>query len=153
WNVIAGDPNSNRIVLGVQTQGNDTWLNVWSGSAWGTSTLGITNGVQNQNDLNIAVTFESKSGDALAVYENNENTNTTELQYRTFSGGVWSAGTNFGAFNNQSTRAITLSANPYSDQVQLMVNDNAKDLRSDLWDGTSFAAPIQLDTNTNFTDG
>src|SRR5262249_29502833 len=105
--------------------------------------------------------FESKSGDALAVYQNNESTNTTELQYRTFSGtGPWSAGTNFGNFGNKVSRSITLSSNPYSDQVMLMVNDDAKDLRSDLWDGTTFAPgapispqPIQLETNTNTQSG
>src|SRR4029453_16821831 len=49
------------------------------------------------------VAFESKSGDALAVYENNENTNATELQFRTFTAGAWSAGTNFGSFGNHET--------------------------------------------------
>src|SRR5262249_13250891 len=122
-------------------------------TVWGTPQLGISGTVANDNNLNIAVAFESKSGDALAVYENNENTNTTELQYRTFTAGAWSAGTNFGNYNNQTTRSITLSSNPYSDQIQLMVNDMAKDLRSDLWDGSSFAAPIQLETNTNTTAG
>src|SRR5262249_21605571 len=106
------------------------------------------NGVTNQNNLNIAVAFESKSGDALAVYENNESTNTTEMQFKTFTAGAWSAGTNFGSFGNHETEAITLNSNPYSDQIQLMVNDDAKILRSDLWSGTSFAAPIQLESNT-----
>src|SRR5262249_38291353 len=61
---------------------------------------------------------------------------------------------------NKATRAITLSSNPYSDQVMLMVNDDAKDLRSDLWDGSTFAPgapitpqPVQLETNTNTQDG
>jgi hypothetical protein len=60
--------------------------------------------VTNQNNQNIAVAFESKSGDALAVYENNASTNLTELQYRTFTAGAWSAGTNFyGPFVNPTT--------------------------------------------------
>src|SRR5262249_43789908 len=133
FTVVAADPNSNRIVLGVQSNGKDTWMNVWSGTAWGTSTLGVQDGVQQGNNLNIAVAFESKSGDALAVYNNNENTNTTELQFKTFSGGVWSAGTNFGSFANKATRAITLDSHPFSDQVMLMVNDDAQILRADLW--------------------
>src|SRR5262249_31332148 len=106
WTVLASDPNSNRIVLGVESNGKDAWMDVWSGTAWGTPQLGISGTVSNNNNLNIAVAFESKSGDALAVYENNENTNTTELQYRTFSAGAWSAGTNFGNYNNQTTRSI-----------------------------------------------
>ena len=85
--------------------------------------------------------------------ENDESTNTTEMQYRTFTAGAWSAGTNFGSFANKDTRAITLSSNPYSDQIQLLVNDDDKILRSDLWTGSSFAAPIQLESNTGTTDG
>src|SRR6185436_10172616 len=102
---------------------------------------------------NVAVAFESTSGDALAVYENNANTNTTELQFRTFTSGAWSAGTNFGSFGNHETEAITLNSNPFSDQIQLLVNDDAKILRSDLWSGSSFATPIQLESNTNTTAG
>jgi uncharacterized repeat protein (TIGR01451 family) len=151
WTAVAADPNSNRIVLGVESNGNDTWMNVWDGTAWGTSTLGISNGVTNQNNLNIAVAFESMSGDALAVYQN--DLAATELQYKTWNSGTWSAGTNFGALSNQSSRAITLTSNPYSDQIQLLVNDNGKILRSDLWSGTSFAPLIQLETNTNTTNG
>src|SRR5262249_25993916 len=153
WTVVAADPNSNRIVLGVESNGRDAWMDVWSGSAWGPATLGITDGVTNQNGQNIAVAFESKYGDALAVYENNESTNTTELQFRTFTGGAWSAGTNFGSFGNHETESITLSSNPYSDQMQLLVNDDLKILRSDLWTGSSFAAPIQLESNTGNTVG
>ena len=68
WTVVAGDPNSNRIVLGVESNGKDAWMNVWSGSAWGTSTLGIRMRWTRTDNLNIAVAFESKSGDALVVY-------------------------------------------------------------------------------------
>ncbi|HEX3152354.1 MAG TPA: hypothetical protein VHR66_30050 [Gemmataceae bacterium] len=154
WTVVAGDPNSNRIVLGVESNGKDAWINVWNGTAWGTSTLGVQDGVDNNNNLEIAVAFESKSGDALAVYQNNENTNTTELQFRTFTAGAWSAGTNFGnSFNNKVSRAITLNSNPYSDQIMLMVNDDIKDLRADLWTGSAFAPFTQLEANTNSQNG
>ena len=153
WTVVAGDPNSNRIVLGVESNGKDAWMNVWSGTAWGTSQLGIQDGVDQNNNLNIAVAFESKSGEALAVYENDELA-ATEMQYRTWNSSTgWSAGTNFGSFANKDTRAITLSPNPYSDQFQLLVNDDDKILRSALWTGSSFAAPIQLESNTGTTAG
>lgn len=152
WTVLASDPNSNRIVLGVESNGKDAWMNVWNGSAWGTAQLGIQDGVNDNNNLGIAVAFESQSGEALAIYQ--RDLNATELQYRTWSSGSgWSAGTDFGAFGNHETRAITLSSNPYSDQIQLMVNDDDKDLRSALWSGSAFAAPILLESDTNTTTG
>src|SRR5262249_49737952 len=111
--------------------------------------------VDKVDNLNISVAFESKSGEALAVYGNNAAGNLTEMQYKTWNPTTgWSAtGTNFGNLANKSTRAITLSSNPFSDQIQLMVNDDGKILRSDLWDGSAFGTFIQLETNTNTQDG
>src|SRR5437762_9124317 len=66
-----------RSVLGVESNGNDAWMDVWSGTAWGTPQLGIANGVTDTNNLEIAVAFESRSGDALAV---RSEEHTSELQ-------------------------------------------------------------------------
>jgi len=153
WTVMASDPASNRIVLGVETNGKDAWMSVWNGTAWTTATLGITDKVADNNNLNIAVAFESKSGEAIAVYQN--DLASTELQYRTWSqAGGWSAGTDFGAFNNKASVGIGLTPNPYSDQIMLVANDGAKILRSNLWGGSAFAASFtQLEANTNATTG
>src|SRR5262249_29004585 len=51
----------------------------------------------------------------------------------------------------KTTRSITLNSNPYSDQIMLMVNDDAKYLRADLWSGTAFATPTQLQPYTGST--
>ena len=153
WTVMASDPASNRIVLGVETNGQDAWMSVWDGSAWTSTALGVANNVNNNGNLNIAVAFESKSGEALAVYQN--DLSATELQYRTWSQAAgWSAGTDFGAFNSKSSVGIGLTANPYSDQIMLVANDGAKILRSNLWGGSAFAASFtQLESNTNSTTG
>jgi uncharacterized repeat protein (TIGR01451 family) len=156
WTAVAADPNSNSIVLGVQTAGKpgSAWMDVWSGTAWGTATLGTTNGVANPNNQNITVAYEDKSGIPLVVYETaaGSGATQTQLQYRTFSGGVWSAAASF--FTDTKTpRAITLTSNPYSDQVMLMVNDDGQVLQADLWSGTSFATPTQLQPYTGSTSG
>ena len=107
-----------------------------------------------EDNLKIAVAFESKSGDALVVYrERREHQHDRDAVPDLYRRHGWSAGTNFGSFANKDTRAITLSSNPYSDQIQLLVNDDDKILRSDLWTGSSFAAPIQLESNTGTTAG
>ena len=70
WTVLDADPNSDRIVAGVQSTGTDGWVSVWNGSSWDTpelltpSTLVLDNSVA----PNLAVGFESSSGQALAVY-------------------------------------------------------------------------------------
>src|SRR5262249_12228627 len=127
--------------------------------SWGTSQLGVLNTADQPDNLNIAVAFESKSGEALVVYQNDQAA--TEMQYKTWSPTTgWSVGTNFGSINNQDTKSISLPSNPFSAQIQLMFNDNAKILRSDLWDGNTFAPgppitpqPIQLETRIGTTDG
>jgi hypothetical protein len=134
WTVVAGDPNSNRIVLGVETNGDDAWMNVWSVSAWGTSTLGVQDGVDNNNNLEIAVAFESTSGDALAVYENNA-TPTSPVQYKTFTAGAWSAGQTLCVRQprqQQTSRLDHAQFQPVLRPSMVMVNDDEKFL-SNLW--------------------
>jgi hypothetical protein len=130
---------TNNIVLGVTTNNHAAWMAVWNGTSWGTPIVGTTNGVSQNNNQNIAVAFESSTGEALAVYQN--NLAATELQYNTWnpSTGTWSAATPFFPDAGKTPAAITLTSNPYSDQIMMMVNDSNKNVYSDLWSGTAFA--------------
>ena len=70
WTTLAADPNSNHIVLGVQTQQPSAWVDFWNGSAWGTATLGTASMAMAQspnNNLAVSVAFDNKSGNALVV--------------------------------------------------------------------------------------
>jgi hypothetical protein len=166
WTVLASDPGThtraatNNIVLGVQTNQHAAWMAVWNGTSWGTPIVGTTNGVSNQNNQNIAVAFESSSGQALAVYQN--NLAATELQFNTFdpTTGTWSAATPFFPDAGRTPDAITLTSNPYSDQIMMMVSDSNKNVEADLWTGTAFAAPNLMTrpgtttaVNTGVTNG
>jgi uncharacterized repeat protein (TIGR01451 family) len=106
------------------------------------------------NNLAVSVAFDDKSGNALVVYQNTAGSGSTQtqLQYQTFNGTAWAAPVSFYT-DTQPAVTTTLTSNPYSDQVMLMVNDHNMILKADLWSGTSFATPIQLETNTNFNQG
>ncbi len=99
WTAIAADPNSNNIVLGVQTNGKAAWMDIWNGIAWGPQSPGTPNGVANQDNQNIAVAFDDKSGNALAVYETQAGSgaSTTQLQYQIYTKATnsWSTATPF----------------------------------------------------------
>jgi hypothetical protein len=90
FTVLASDPGNatraatNNIVLGVQTSNHAAWMAIWNGTAWVSSTVGTTTGVSKQNNQNIAVAFESSSGQALAVYQNDVAGNATELQFNSW---------------------------------------------------------------------
>jgi hypothetical protein len=157
WTTLAADPNSNHIVLGVQTMHPSAWVDFWNGSAWGTATLGTATMAMAQspnNNLAVSVAFDDKSGNALFVYQNavGAGATQTQLQYQTFNGTAWSAPVSFDT-SSQPVITTTLNSNPYSDQIMLMVNDHNKVLTADLWTGTSFNSPIQLEANTNFNQG
>jgi uncharacterized repeat protein (TIGR01451 family) len=106
------------------------------------------------NNLAVSVAFDDKSGNALFVYQNSAGSGATQtqLQYQTFNGTAWAAPVSFYT-DTQPVVTTTLNSNPYSDQVMLMVNDHNMVLKADLWSGTSFATPIQLEANTHFNQG
>ena len=151
WIRLASDPQSNRIVLGVLTNGGtaaDIWLNVWDGSSWGTSILAETTATGSIFP-NVAVAFESQSGQALAVYgQNGQNV----VRYRTWSSaGGWSGeqtdGPNIGAVSN----TMTLDSDPLSDGIMLSVQDFTSNLNYVWWNGLSWLTPTELETNTQET--
>jgi len=83
---------------------------------------------------NVAVAFESTTGQALAAY--GSGTDTT-VHYRTWNGS-WSAdqtGPALGGIPN----SMTLDADPGSDKVMLSVQDASSDLSYVLWNGSSWS--------------
>ncbi len=147
WTVLASDPTSDRIAIAVVADGNETWLNVWDGSSWGTG-LTATNNASTIAARSVSVAFEATSGEALAVYaESGQNT----VSFRTWtSGGGWSAeqtGPNLGAVPN----SMTLSVDPDNNRLMLAVQDANNDLKCIQWDGSAWGTVHTLDTNTGET--
>ena len=91
WTTLGSDPNSNRIVMGVTTSGSDPWLSVWNGSSWDASVLASAlNSTPTTTAPNIAVAFESSSGQAMAVSGASDN----KMIYKTWTSGTgWSGAT------------------------------------------------------------
>ena len=121
WLVTATDYTTDRIALGDHEQGGEVWLNVWDGSAWERrcwprpAPLALIY-------PNLAVAFESSTGQALAVYG---ESGSSIVRYRTWdAAGGWSAeqsGPNIGAVPN----SMTLDSGPTSDSIMLSVQDAA----------------------------
>ncbi len=71
WLSSANDPNSDRIVLGVTTTGNEAWAAVWNGTGWeDAQTLldGSSATTTGSISPNLAVAFEHATGEALVTY-------------------------------------------------------------------------------------
>ena len=144
WVSIAADPNSDRIVVGVVTNGGKTWLNIWDGSAWvdpvlaaGTSLISTA--------LNVGVAFETMSGQALAAYGVSAS---TVAAYRTWSSAEGWSDEQSGPDIVGSPNVIVLSSSPNSDRIMLSTNDSNSDAKYTVWDGDAWGTPFTASTNT-----
>ncbi len=146
WVTSASDPGSDRIVLGVQTSDPGGWVNVWDGDGWGVSQL-VATSLDATTAPNLAVAFESFTGDALVVYG---KAGEHEFYYRTWGGSSWS-GEQTGENLGQDTNSMVLTSDPSSDRVMLSIQDDGSDFSNVLWDGESWVGEIEHSNNTNET--
>ncbi|MGB5297122.1 MAG: hypothetical protein WBN48_00155, partial [Thiogranum sp.] len=144
WLVTATDYSSDRIALATMTSAGEIWLSVWDGAAWDTPVLAET-GSTGTVYPNLAVAFESSTGEALATYGQSGQ---SDFRYRTWdSVGGWSTeqvGPGIGAVPN----SMTLDSGPTSDHVMLSIQDGNNDLHYLRWDGSGWSTVNTLTTNT-----
>jgi hypothetical protein len=119
--------------------GATTWVTDWTSTA-------IT--VANVNARGFDVEQEWNSGDALAVFSNNTGT----PQFRTRSGGAWSAATDLpGAPGSGTVLWVDLVSRHNSDEIALFYSDSSGRLVSAIWNGTAWGTPMTLETALNTT--
>ncbi len=147
WQVTATDYTSDRIALATMSGAGEVWLNVWDGTAWDTSVLAETASTGTVYP-NLAVAFESSTGQALAVYG---ESGSSIVKYRTWdAANGWSVeadpvdSPDLGAVPN----SMTLDGGPTSDHIMLSVQDANNDLHYLLWNGSSWESINTLSTNT-----
>src|SRR5690606_6135512 len=128
---------------------------VWSGSAWGNqpgaaleTSLEV---VSNPLDVdNIAVDYESISGDVMVVWGNSAGDNGTNgVRYATCTGGTsactWSSVQTPPTFTDDA-HEVSLSANPWTDEMVLATIGNAgDDLQAGYWSGSAWTNTPNLD--------
>lgn len=151
WTMIDSDPTSDRIVLGVLTESDDAYLAVWDGSTWNASDkLSATLDVSNRNVQNLAVAFESESGQALATYAENGN---SVIQYHTWTSGSGWTGALAGPDLGDDGSSMTLDADPTTDNVMLSVVDQGNDVSFVLWNGSSWGTPSEQEIDAGLDSG
>ncbi|HVP57933.1 MAG TPA: hypothetical protein VMU02_07520 [bacterium] len=142
WTLLASDPTTNRIVLGVLTTNKDVWVSVWDGTSWEAPVL-ATNSTVDPNWPNVAVAFEGQSGQALLAYAE-----AASVRYRTWASGTgWSpegTAANIGAAAN----TMTLDTAPGKDAIMLGVHDNSRHVSYTLWDGAAWGALSRQEDDT-----
>ena len=141
WTMVASDPGSDRLVMGVLTDSADIWLTTWNGSAWAAPTLASAK-ADSAAVPDLAVAFEPTSGEAIVTYA---EAGKKQVRYRTWTvGGGWAAevnGPNLG--NTPST--MMLYPRPGTDDVMLGVLQASTQVADILWDGTGWSSIIDFD--------
>lgn len=143
FSVLASDPTSDRIVLGVVAGGvsNETWFAIWDGGAWGSHLLATSSGASSTT-MNAAAGFESQSGTLFVVYGEASNT----FRYQIWTGGTgWSGpwfGPNLGAMPN----SMAIYSDPHNDHLALVLQDDARDLHF-----TEYFSSQEFETNSGET--
>jgi uncharacterized repeat protein (TIGR01451 family) len=146
FNKLVSDPNSNKIALASTTLDGDVWFGIWNGSSWGNLTIGTVAKADKINTAMADVAFETSSGDLMAVFYDK---GLSTLQYKTFSGGSWSALTPGPTFSNIPRELeLYIDPNTTSNKIMLMVNDASNFGASVLWSGTNWGAKINYSSNT-----
>jgi hypothetical protein len=150
WMTLGADPGSDRIALGVVTYGaslhSDVWVATWTGSEWEPATTGTTAQIEDLSFPNVAVAFESASGEALAVYS--PNGTAVNTRYRTWNDADgWSeaiTGPGLGAPAN----SLMLYPAPSSNAMMLVAQNGVSEMWFSLWNGAEFGGAVLLETNT-----
>jgi hypothetical protein len=99
----------------------------------------------------VDVAFESKSGDALAVFANG----TTSPAFATRSGSTWSATSSVLASPSGATVDwISLVPNPTSDEITLLFSDTSHALWALTWNGSGWMSSnaTEIETGLNVSD-
>ena len=149
WTTLASDPNSNRIGLGVLTEDQDAWFAVWDGATWNASDkLSATLDTNDRGYPNIAIAFESQSGELLTTYGIED----TFIRYRTWTTGSGWSGELTGPDLTEKPTSMTLDSDPKSNRIMLSVLDENKDVNYVLWDGTAWGTPAEQEVDTGQSD-
>jgi Tfp pilus assembly protein PilV len=142
-----------------------TWVDVsnsisaaiWSGSAWTNEPTSVTDNnleiVSSSHDIeNMAIEYESLSGDIMLVWSNAKGNNGTNgARYRTCNGGIvacsWGPVTTPPTFSDDAT-SLDIAANQNTDEmVFASIGKSGGDLQIGYWNGSAWTNTANVDTS------
>ncbi|MBT8485921.1 MAG: hypothetical protein KJO43_10100, partial [Phycisphaerae bacterium] len=141
WVKLYAKAGTDQIMFVAQTNGKDLIASYWNGASFTAVTTHETNcGYTDQQVFDFA--WEGLSGDGLLVYgEDGEN----NPRYRTWTG-TWSAELQLPSVGKKQ-RWHKLAADPESDQILFASLDDDKDINANVWDGSSWGANQELESD------
>ncbi len=140
---LAADPNTDRIALGVSTDDHEGWAAVWNGASWDTPET-LSNNLSHKDRQNVAVAFESQSGNAIAAYAHDSSA----VSFSEWDSGSGWSGRQTGAALPHHMDSLTLDADPHSDSIMLSTLLSGKDVAFVHWDGDGWGTATVQETDS-----
>lgn len=156
WIKMASDPNSNNIIMGMQSSISYTSpktyvktyvdVTVWDGTSWYSSTNQVENSVYDYNRRSMDVAFEQESGRGVVVWGDSS----TVPKYRTWNGGWSSEASAFDLQGSGYTSWVQLTPDPLSNDIFLMTSDGSSDINIQKWDGTQWSVASEVEMSSYY---
>jgi hypothetical protein len=141
WVVAAAGIARDEYVVGVLDASNDVNFVVFNraSSTWGNLTE-ITTTVSNTARRGLAVTFETVSGDAMAVSCDGD----ADPSYRLWNGTSWYASGTINMTSANNCEVLTMASDPNSDEIILVARDTGASYEAHVWTGSAWSSNTQL---------
>jgi hypothetical protein len=154
WNVIRAARTRDEMIVGTEDKQLDLNIQVLDGTGtWG-NLLEVSSDLVNSAYRAFDIAYEDGSGDALIVYETSSSVDNT-IAYRTWDGTSYSGESTLTlGFTDTTTITNWISLVPRNnktDDIMLLVHNDAGGLYGIAWDGTSFDTDTELEFSTATT--
>ncbi len=147
WIQLYPVPGSDQILLLALNTTLDLYAAFWNGNSFSAVTL-IHDNLQTASSQCFDAAFESLSGEGLVIYCSNGH---NYPKYRRWDGAAWSEEWELPSVG-ATQRWFRLVPDPVSDRILMGCLDNAKDINVSLWNGDSWSAVQELETNACFSE-
>ena len=151
WPTLSRNPvsTSQEIILAVFDSSHDDingW--VWDGNSWGNRKELTNDATHLGRKQGLDVRYASDGSKAMVVGGHGNN---GEVRYMTWASSSWSSISSFDMDPTDSSdvRWLTLSADPSTDDLQLVAIDSSKDLHTAYWNGATWTVKSNIDTSVD----
>ncbi len=141
----------NEVILGTVDSQYDLNIQLWDGSSW-SNVEEFSRRLDSYSTRGFDIAYESLSGDAIVAYLD-KNIDDGVPRYRIWDGSSWSsaADTDDSSPGSGNIHWIRMASNPLSDEIVLVSLDDSRDIRAQVWNGSSWDEAISITNDARAT--
>ena len=152
WVVTRGNHERDEIIVGTQNDQNEVYIQVYdSDDRWG-NLQQVSIEIKNSAQRGFDIVYESISGDALIVYENDSGDGNNDVAYRIWNGTGYSEEMLLDTdLVNAPALWVALFPKRDTDDIMTLIHNEKKDLYVIPWNGIDFVFTKKLVPSTGTT--